>query len=354
MKQNKIIAIGAAACMLVLILDSKTALHGTASGIELCVKTLIPSLFPFFILSTVLTEALAGQPLTILKPVSSVCKVPAGTESILAVGFLGGYPVGAQSVANLYRKGYFTQSQAMRMLVVCNNAGPAFIFGFLGSFFVRNSVCWYLWLIQIVSALIVGSLLPADSIRESSVLPVRKVSITDVLSQSVKTMALVCGWVVFSRLILEFSGKWIWNHFPSVLQIVLSGICELSNGCIRLAEVENEGLRFIISSALLSLGGVCVTLQTLSVSKGVPMDLYFPGKLLQCCISIVLSYVLQTILPFSSQISSITLATIAGIGAILIGSSFCYCKKTVEFRELLLYNRNSNMKEVPPCCFAKK
>ena len=36
--------------MLALILDSRTALAGAVQGVELCLKTLIPFLFPFLFL----------------------------------------------------------------------------------------------------------------------------------------------------------------------------------------------------------------------------------------------------------------------------------------------------------------
>ena len=41
--------------MLVLILDGKAALLGAQAGVELCLNTVIPSLFPFFVLSVLLT-----------------------------------------------------------------------------------------------------------------------------------------------------------------------------------------------------------------------------------------------------------------------------------------------------------
>ena len=49
--------------MVILILDSKTSLAGVAEGIDLCLKVVIPSLFPFLILSTVLTESTSGMSL---------------------------------------------------------------------------------------------------------------------------------------------------------------------------------------------------------------------------------------------------------------------------------------------------
>ena len=53
---------GIFSCMgiLVLILDGKTALAGAMAGMELCMKTVIPSLFPFLFLCSLLTNSLWG------------------------------------------------------------------------------------------------------------------------------------------------------------------------------------------------------------------------------------------------------------------------------------------------------
>ena len=82
-----------------LILDSKTALAGAQSGVELCIRTVIPSLFPFFLFSILLTTSLMGRRIRILRPLCRLCRIPEGAESILIAGCLGGYPVGAQCVS---------------------------------------------------------------------------------------------------------------------------------------------------------------------------------------------------------------------------------------------------------------
>lgn len=298
---NRYIAIICAAGMLLLILDSQTALNGAAEGISLCINSLIPSLFPFFVLSILLTGALAGQAIRCLKPIGKLCKLPAGSESIFAVCMLGGYPVGAQNISLLFQQGQLTHTQAERMLGFCNNAGPSFIFGVLGIMFSSKITPWLLWSIHILSALIVGALLPVSE-NECRISPrIKQIDFTEALSRAVKLQALVCGWVIFMRVILAFMERWVFHYFPLNLQIIISGLLELSNGCIRLSTLPNEGLRFIIASALLSLGGICVTLQTTSASKGVSMRMYFPGKLLQCSISILISTFLQYSFPVGSR-----------------------------------------------------
>ena len=92
--QRKIITgILAALAMLMIILDTKTAIQGSREGIRLCLQTVIPALFPFFILSGIVNNFLWGKHLPLLHPLAALCKIPKGSESLLVLGLIGGYPV---------------------------------------------------------------------------------------------------------------------------------------------------------------------------------------------------------------------------------------------------------------------
>ena len=69
-RQNLLSICGAAIGMLVLIFDGKTAISGAIDGIELSLYVLIPSLFPFFLLTMLLTGALSGQALPRFMPLA--------------------------------------------------------------------------------------------------------------------------------------------------------------------------------------------------------------------------------------------------------------------------------------------
>lgn len=353
-RKSRHTAMISAAGMLMLILDSKTALYGAAEGIKLCISAIIPSLFPFFILSVLLTGALSGQAVKCLQPVAKVCKMPDGSESLIAVSILGGYPVGAQNVSLLFHQGQISASQARRLLAFCNNAGPAFIFGILGSLFSVKSAPWLLWTVHVLSALFTGILLPDHEQKIRIQPPERRISFSDALSQAVKLQALVCGWVVFMRIFIAFMEVWVLHFLPVSVQIIVTGLVELSNGCLRLSELECEGLRFLIASALLSLGGLCVTLQTASAANRVSMQMYFPGKALQCCFSILLSCLLQYVFPTASRCSHATIMVVFSASTLYIIIFIRYYKKVVEFQNLLVYNRINMNKEVSSCYFAKK
>lgn len=290
-----------AAGMLVLILDSRTAMDGMRSGIDLCLRTLIPSLFPFFILSILMTGSLLGQTSRFLRPIGRLCGIPEGAESLFLTGLLGGYPVGAQNVALAYEAGALSKADAQRLIGFCSNAGPAFLFGIVGQAFDSLWLPWALWGIHIVSAAMVG-IISRPRERSRVVLPQGKpITLTQALRKAITVMAQVSGWVVLFRMLLNYLNRWFLWLLPGEAQILITGILELSNGCVQLRGLEREGLRLIGASGLLALGGVCVALQTASVTKGLSLGFYFPGKLLQASLGVLMAWFLQLCLPVDQR-----------------------------------------------------
>ena len=281
--------IGACAGMLILILDGKSALDGARTGIDLCLKTVIPSLFPFFVLSILLTGSLAGSFLPVLRPLGKLCGIPEGTESILLCGFLGGYPVGAQSVTSAYRSGQLSKTEAERMLAFCNNAGPAFLFGMAASVFNRQWMAWVLWGIHIASALTAAQFFPGNYAQRVTLSSKNQTSVTSALNMAIRVMASVCGWVILFRVMITFLTRWVLWVFPKAVQVGIIGFLELSNGCCELIALPDGTMRFLLCSGMLAFGGLCVTMQTLSVTGGLSLRHYFSGKLLQTLFSLLLT-----------------------------------------------------------------
>ena len=286
-RRKYLYGIGAAAGMLVLILDGKTALAGARSGIELCLMTVIPALFPFIVLSILLSGALLGASIPPLRPVGKILKMPAGTESLLLCAFLGGYPSGAVAVSEAFRAGSLSKGTAERLLSFCNNAGPAFLFGMTLSLFPDAGAAWLLWGIHILSALAVGILIPG---KEYSPVKLKKGgSSIGVIKKAITVMATVCAWVILFRIIITFLDRWILWLFPPEVRVAVIGVLELSNGCCSLALVNDVRVRLILCSGMLALGGLCVTMQTVSSVRGLKMNQYYLGKILQFVCSILLS-----------------------------------------------------------------
>ena len=341
-KRKSITIFFAALCFVTLIMDTRTGISGAAAGIDICIKTLIPSLFPFFTLSILLTSASSGQTLKILRPITKFCRIPAGSESFLIIGFLGGYPVGAQNIAFAANHDILPRKDAQRMVVFCNNAGPAFIFGFLGQLFDAPLCPWLLWVIHVICALLVGHILPGSSEAITSSKESVSLSVSAALDSSIRVMARVCGWVVLFRIILEFLRKWILWLFPTWIHILFAGLLELTNGCIQLQNLPSDGIKLILSSVLLGFGGLCVFLQTHSIAGSISLKLYVPGKILHGTLSFLLAYLAQFyfLKDASIRISPFAISVV-GILILLFALTFRKIEKPVAFSDTLLYNQTS-------------
>lgn len=274
--------------MLVLILDGKTACSAAAEGIELCIKTVIPSLFLFLFLSSVITDSFLGERIPLLEFPGKLIGIPMGAESLLVSAVMGGYPAGARAVGDAYANGVLDRRKSEQLLTFCSITGPAFIFGMLSSQFSDPDVLWALWLIQILSSFITA-LQYAKKCNSSVKLSSGQRTVSQLLSATTKTMANICGWVLLFRILSGFLDRWFLWLFPQWCRVLFCGLLELSNGCCMLSQIQNTSLRFLICSVLLSFGGLCIAMQTASVIGTLSMKPYLFGKLLQTGITFVLS-----------------------------------------------------------------
>ncbi len=322
-KSTRINGIVYAFTMLLFILDAKTVIAGAGDGITLCLKTVIPSLLPFIILSCLITGSVSGKPIKIMRPLGKLCRIPAGAESVMLLGFIGGYPVGAQSVYYAWKAGVLKEDDARRMLGFCNNAGPAFLFGMTSALFSPPTVPWALWIIHIAAAIIVGTILPGKPSHIHTNGNRRKMTPSQAVEYSIGIMARICTWVIVFRVIIAILDRWLLFAMPLELGIAISGLLELSNGCVGLYSVPVQGVRFVMCACFLSFGGLSVAFQTLSVTKELGAGSYFPGKILQAMISFLLAVLAQYYLfPASEWIYCPTVIILAVAAGIVLCTGF--------------------------------
>lgn len=317
----------AAAILTLLILDPTTATLGASDGIELCLKVLIPSLFPFILVTTYLNAVLTGPSIPGLRPLARRLNIPAGGDSLLLLGLLGGYPVGAQLIADAYKNNQLSKRTSQILLGYCNNAGPAFIFGVAGMLFSSKWIPFVLWLTHIISALITGILLPRPEDDSIHAYKTSHISVVSALRKTTSVCASICGWVVVFKIIMAYLKSWLSKQISSTGMICISGLLELSNGCLQLDRIPTEAERLILCSAFLAFGGFCVMLQTASVTESLGLGLYFPGKMMQTSISILITTILSYLLFPSSPLSAYHYASYISISILVLIAAKLYVEK---------------------------
>lgn len=273
-----------AAClgMLCLILDSRCAAEYARESLLLCLKTVIPGLFPMFVLSGMVVSQLFGTKGSLLSGLERLLGLPSGSGSIFLLGAVGGFPVGAQCIAQSVGDRGLSKADGERLLGFCNNCGPAFLFGILGSVFADPAMPLLVFLIQLESALVTAALWRGSSSRMEAA-PGAPMSLSQAVSRAVRSMVSVCAWVILAGVVTGFLKRWLFPFLPEPVPEIIAGPLELTGGVLGLASIESDGLRFILCCIFVCFGGVSVLLQIQSIAgeKGLSAALCLRQKAVQ-------------------------------------------------------------------------
>lgn len=316
-------------CAVAMICRPKEISAAVQEGMELCYNVIIPSLFPFFILtSLVISLGLAGYLGRLMEPImrplfrlSGACAAP------LALGFIGGYPVGARAALTLYESGGCTKSEAERLLAFCNNSGPAFIFGVVGAgVFGDTRVGLLLCLVHALASFCVGLVFRfygdrgGNSARTPIPIRVQRFSVafTSSVKGAVTSTLSICAFVMCFTVLLRLAvlsgllpalaallGKALapLGFNEAWAQRLLTGLLELSSGVWTLTGEGSLSGRVSMGAFLLGWAGLSVHCQVLSFlgESGLSTRAYFGGKLLHGIFSAALTALLFRVLPFELE-----------------------------------------------------
>lgn len=284
--KNKLAVFAALCGLFVLATASDRAAAACRTGLSLCVELILPSLFPFFVLSALLGKlglpALLGKRLAPLG--RRLFRVSGAGCTALVMGLLGGYPLGAAYIAELCESGCVDEGEAGRLLAFCNNSGPAFFLGALGTGVFRSLRCGLLlYTVHVCAALLTGLLLRGrgPSAAESSPAAAPPLSFSralpEAVRQAVSASLNVCGFVVCFAV---FTGLMNANGFFSLLsgrlaalsgqplpwcRALLTGFFELGGGIGALRGLPPTPVNLALAAGLMGWGGLSVQFQTLAL-----------------------------------------------------------------------------------------
>lgn len=116
-----------------MLLFPETVFQGACDGLLLWYQILIPTLFPYLIVTGLLlkTDGAAVVSRLLFRPFHLLFGTSFYGSFAVLSGFLCGYPMGAKIIADLLLQGKISLEEASYLLSFCNNASPSFIITFL-------------------------------------------------------------------------------------------------------------------------------------------------------------------------------------------------------------------------------
>lgn len=281
---------------------------------ELCFEMIIPTLFPFFVCSGVLVysgfcEFSAKLFRFCMMPLFRVN--PAGAAAFV-LGIVSGYPLGAVTAGQLYENGYLTKTEAERLCAFCNNSGPLFIIGSVGTAVYGNiGTGIMIYVLHILASITVGMIFrfykKNSYTAPSSIMTSPGHGIGEIISISlnnaVNTILTVCGAIIF----FGTAGFLVLDLIPlnSIVYAIATGIIEFANGTASISKLDIEtSTKLILTAFTIGFAGLSVHAQVIAVIARYHISLlpYFAGKILHGMIAALYVFIYLTICPIEETV----------------------------------------------------
>jgi len=296
-----------------LIKSPQNAAECAVQSLKMCASRLIPSLFPFFVLSSLIRGLGIARTLSrfLSRPFQFLFGVSGSGALPLILGFTGGYPVGVKTVCDMHASNELSTEDARRLLLFCGNTGPAFIIGFAGAnLFASPRIGIVLYLTHIISAVIIGifckilfgSLKAGTQAISNTATAAFSKTFTDAVSDSLSACLNITSYVVlfsvFTGLLQSFGATTLvcaalgfFGADPVRTQAIVTGFLELGSGLEALSPfARNLSFALPACAFMLGWGGISVHCQALSFisRESLPAGGYVLSKLVHGALSAAL------------------------------------------------------------------
>lgn len=268
--KNKILLLLTCACGIFMIIFPKDVSVVTKEAIVLWLNSIVPALFPFFIVSGIIRK-------------SGLLQVISYRILPVIMGFFSGYPVGAQVAADYLKTGLINKDDFYHIVSYSMVTGPAFLIGSCGiGFFSSQRIGYYFAVSHYFAAFLIwavyGRKTKVKITKQKNLLKVKaeKNILKSSLTASIDSIFMVLGYLIIFMMLLCMIRK------TSVFEIInneyftalITGVMEMTIGAKEAAALENKLLAAAVTSFIISFGGLCVIGQTVTMLEGIDISIF--------------------------------------------------------------------------------
>ena len=249
-----------------LIFSEKIS-SGIINSIERCLKIVIPSLFAFMVISSIVVKS--GLHRYFSRPFRFISRhilhINENLFSVFLMSFTGGYPIGAKNLVELYDNSEISKKEAERMISFCYMPSPAFILGISNPLLYSSKKAGIIIYLSITISTILFAVISGfftknkHSGKSGYKIKISSETIISSVELSAISLFKICIMIIFSSVIIVF----IEILFSEIsidknLLVIINSLIEIT----ALTELEKDifGLLPIIT-ALFSFGGLSVIMQ---------------------------------------------------------------------------------------------
>lgn len=265
-----------ASSLLFMLLFPELTLQGTRRGLLLWYQHFLPAVFPFMILSGIMTGFLHGG----------------GPVFAALAGFLNGYPNGAKISSDLSDRKLLSEDMAPYYAVFCNQSSPMFLSAFAG---LKKEIPW-IYVSSVFLLVLTGRIEKwrKGNTADCGRVPQKSETVPagfsgDYLLDCTGIMVKAGIYIMYFSILISFLSG-ISDRFPAIRFLIpfleiTTGITYIRNSDIFAGKIQQILILFLCVS-----GGICTAFQTMEVTKNLNLSLkrYLFLKLIQASFTCII------------------------------------------------------------------
>ncbi len=289
LKAKKILLFITLSLILFLVLNNpKIVISSVNYSLNVFIKNIVPSLFPFFILADFLINY------NYIYFLSKILKFK--YSYIILMSMVSGLPSNAKYISNLLDKGEISIKDANILLSFTFFPNPMFVIGTVGSLMLDSTKLGLMLLLNLYITNFILYLYYYKKLEKVNVrFNTNKLNFSNLLKKSIldntSTLFVILGTIVVSVLISNILFNYL-NVNP-LSEGVITSIFEMTSGIKKISTLNlGTNIKFIIISSSLIFSGISILIQAFSILSEYKLDVKFiiKNKLILLVLNFFISY----------------------------------------------------------------
>ena len=280
-----------------IFINPSLIIESGITSINIFKTKLFPSIFPFFVLASLLLElGIASKISNKVNPLfKRLFHVEGNSSFIILVSIISGFPSGSKYIKESLKNKTIDKDTANYLLTFTHFANPLFILGTCGTILNSISLAYKILIIQIIANLILGIILRPKEIITSknistnynnkSFLEVLPKAINDAIKVLLFMLGSITFFMFFSKLLTSTLSL---NPF---FKTIITGILDMTSGISLVPTIStNNYIRGLIVLTFITFGSFSVHLQVINNIKeeNIEYKYFLLGRILQTSIALLL------------------------------------------------------------------
>ena len=280
------------------LIYTKELSENISISVTRCINIIIPSLFIYMVLSSIIIESgIYRYIFIILKPLSKfVFSLPTSLFFIFIMGNICGYPIGIKLINDMYEKGEIDKKTAYVMSASSFAGGPSFLLGMIGVSIYNDEMAGMIIFMSCFAANALIAIVTNKIFKpcvKTTQISLKKPDLISSITNSAISIFKICAVIVSFSIVTTVLNE-VFNKADSDSAVIIKSFFEITN----ITNLQNLTSSFMPMVAIASsFGGLCIILQLKSVTK-LSLKYIVLSRLISCPLSALICHILIKLIDY--------------------------------------------------------